>query len=80
MLGTDETIWKDLLSTADSLPKEQEQENKKKLLLFCFNSALNVAKTAFWREKTAKNVENLLEGRSVVSEKQLLAHEYEHEH
>jgi len=33
MLGTDETIWKDLLSTADSLPKEQEQENKK---LFAF--------------------------------------------
>ena len=79
MLGTDETIWKDLLSTADSLPKEQEQENKK-TFAFCFASALNVAKTAFWREKTAKNVENLLEGWSVASEKQLLVHEYEHEH
>jgi hypothetical protein len=33
MLGTDETIWKDLLNTADSPPKEQEQENKK---TFCF--------------------------------------------
>ena len=75
MLGTDETIWKDLLSIADSLPKEQEQENKK-LLLFCFDSALNVAKTAFWREKTAKNVKNLLEGRSVaVSYTHLRAHE-----
>jgi hypothetical protein len=64
---------------ADSLAKEQINEQKK-TLLFCFNSALNVAKTAFWREKTAKNVENLLEGWSVASEKQLLVHEYEHEH
>jgi hypothetical protein len=60
------------------LPKNKS--TNKKTLLFCFNSALNVAKTAFWREKTAKNVENLLEGWSVASEKQLLVHEYEHEH
>ena len=61
------------------LPKNKNNKQKK-TLLFCFNSALNVAKTAFWREKTAKNVENLLEGWSVASEKQLLVHEYEHEH
>jgi len=29
MLGTDETIWKDLLSTADSLAKEQINKQKK---------------------------------------------------
>jgi hypothetical protein len=34
MLGTGETIWKDLLNTADSLPKEQKQENKKKRFAF----------------------------------------------
>ena len=79
MLGTGGAIWKDLLNTADSPPKEQEQENKK-TFCFCFASALNAAKTAFGREKTAKNVEKLLEGWSVASEKQLLVHEFEHEH
>ena len=79
MLGTDEAIWKDLLNNADPLPKEQKQENKK-TFCFCFASALNAAKTPIGREKTAKNVKKMQEGRSVASEKQLLAHEYEHEH
>ena len=59
-------------------PKKQTREQKN--VWFCFASALNAAKTPIGREKTAKNVEKMQEGRPVASEKQLLVHEYEHEH
>ena len=53
MLGTGEAIWKDLLNTADSLPKEQKQENKKNvLLLLCFG--VKRRENASWTRKNGE--------------------------